>query len=304
MAGNGVQGFTGPGKGINTKEQGDGKRLQELGENAVRRRARDVPYNQRADQPISGYKTAVANREDLTRLDSGGAAGVAAALERQTAAEETRVAGLQGLQNIADFTTMLPEDFQMFLQSQLVDPNGIVPGVGKVLVGSDHPFWDWAAKKEALKMSEEFEAFKFSQIDLTTPEARQFWESRHPELVQKLREGLRKDRLNRATLEDIALFGVQNEKDLWTLYEREKGFSRVPLGSGMETVQGYQTYLSRPLGLPLAPNTLKEFGYAVPANLQHSVAPQTGAWSLLTQVAEWIQGNPKPQGGLPLRNVG
>lgn len=295
--GNGVQGFSGPGKGVNQGQQKEAKYMQNLGETAIRRRARDVPYIQPEDQPISGYNTLGRDRDDLRGLADP------ARTERFIQAETNRLGALQGLQNIADFTTMLPEDFQMFLQSQMVDPNGIVPGVGKVLVGSDHPFWDWAAKKEALRMQEEYEAFKYSQIDLSTPESRQFWESRHPELVRKLREGQRKDRIAKATLEDIGLFGVQDEKDLWVLFEKEKGFSRNPLGTSFVQVDGRPLMAQRPLGATY--NAVRDGPFGLPAGIQNTVLPGSGASSYLTMVVDWLKGSPRPQtGAFPLSNIG
>lgn len=281
-------------------EEAHGKRLQKKAQTDVAQRSRDIPYQQTLDSNVSGYQTTSATRRDLTGLPD------AEKTERASQADISRLAALQGLQNIADFTTMLPEDFRMHLHENLVDENGIVKGIGKVHLTGDHPFWNWAAKKEALRMQEEFEKFKLSQIDLRTPESRAYWEAKQPQLVKKLREGLRKDRENRAILEDIGLHGVQSEKDLWTLFEYEKGFKRIPLGSYQSagTADHGPIIGQRPIGWVQAPvqhGAAQTMGnYATPGDMSKTLnVDNGGAWQFFQTISKYLGGSttqdPRPQ---------
>lgn len=232
--------------GINPSAINEAKSLQTDAEHQVETNARDRPFNRPGDTNISGYNTTLETRRDLRDEVSTGSYGQSVAYGRQSVANRSRVEAVQGLQRLGDMSTLLPDDFRFYLNSEIVGTDGIVPNIGKALVGSDHPFWEYAAKKEALILQEDYEMFKLSQIDLTTPEARQFWETRHPQLTNKLREGLRKQRLERAKLEDIGAFGVQSEKDLWLLYKKERGFDNGILGLGMPYLYG--GVKERPLG--------------------------------------------------------
>jgi hypothetical protein len=182
---------------------------------------RDVPYHQGDANPalpegsISGYKSMLPDA-DVARVSRP------VTEASQLRAKKTVVQAKQGLQTFGNFTTADPFDEEFSIRKEVIDPEtGIIPGIGKVYSGSDDPIWQYAARKQAQQFHDQYKQFIFSQVDLTRPESRVYWEKKFPEYVKSLRDGLRKNRMLRARLEDIGLYGVQNEEDMWLLYLSE-----------------------------------------------------------------------------------
>lgn len=180
-------------------------------------------------QQITGYKMTPTQAEIARPISE----------TQQDNALHSVIEAKQGLQTFGNFTTGDPFDEMVELMKSVgMDQDGIIPGVGKILVKEDHPFWEYGARKNAQEFHDDFKKFIYSQIDLTTPERRAYWEGRFPEYTQSLRAGLRKNRALRARMEDIGLYGVQNETDMWLLYMKEKGvaenekFMEQELGGG------------------------------------------------------------------------
>lgn len=265
--------------GDSAAARNEAKNLESDVERTVEEHGRDVAWNRPVDSPISGYQTTIPQRTDLRQEVASGAAGRIVAAGRENNANISRVTAQQALQRLGNFTTMLPDDFKWYLHQQIVNNAGVVPGVGRALLPSDSPFWEYAAKKEALRVQNDYEMFKMSQIDLTTPEKRQFWETRFPELTQKLRTGVRKQREERAKLEDIGLYGVQNEKDLWLLYKKERGFDNgiLGLGQGMTTGVGKDYVGERQMGAENWPNQSQFGWYSDPLGNPPNVKTQTAS---------------------------
>lgn len=169
-------------------------------------------------------------------------------------AQSTVINARQGLQTFGNFSTADPYDKVVQGMRSVINKDGVIPGIGKVQIRDDSPFWDYVARKKALELQEQFQSFIYNQIDLSSPESREYWESKFPEFTKQLREGLYKNRLIKAKLEDIGLYGARNEKDMWLLYLREKGIG--PHEKGIDTVpsqepgiyQGLGRSIQRPMG--------------------------------------------------------
>lgn len=210
---------------INPPAQMEGAQLEDQILQEAQSSVRDVGYNQpRANveqgadgpdsQQITGYK--VTDQPDLARPITD---------QNRKNALRSVVEARQGLQTLGGYTTADPYDEMVELMKSvgMDSETGIIPGLGKVYVPPDHPYWSYAARKHALQFEQDFKDFMISQIDLTKPESRAYWEARFPQLTNMLRDGLRKNRLLRAQMEDIGLYGVQNIQDMWLLYMKEKG---------------------------------------------------------------------------------
>lgn len=223
---------------------------------------RAAPYNQPPPDVrnqltgITGYKV----------TDDDGMSSRPLTDENRVNAQRTVVRARQGLQTLGEFTTADPYDKVVQTMRSVIGENGVVDGIGKVQVGPDSPFWDYAARKKALEFENEFKGFVYNQIDLSTPESRELWEKRFPDFTEALRSGLYKNRMLRARLEDIGLYGARNEEDMWLLYLQEKGLADKEKyledqeGWGQQGIQGYR---QRPMGerqTSFAPPALQSFG--------------------------------------------
>jgi hypothetical protein len=157
---------------------------------------------------ISGYKVAGASRPlDASQILN---------------AQKTVTTALQGQATLGNFRTADPEDRKYRNMTNITGDDGVVQNQGIRYLDSDDPFWEYVARKKALEFEQHYKAFVFQQIDLSKPEKREFWEKKFPEYTKSLREGLKHERIKKARLEDIGLYGVQNEDDMWLLFEEEK----------------------------------------------------------------------------------
>lgn len=212
----------------------------------------DVPHLQPAADPanqaagITGYK--IADQALVARPLTD---------ENRINALRSVVEARQGLQTFGGFTTADPYDEVMLLMRSVVNNEGIIPGVGKVYLPEDSPFWEYVARKKAMSFHDDYKKFIFSQIDLSSPERRAYWEARFPEYTNSLREGLRKQRALRARMEDIGMYGVQNETDMWLLYMKEKSMAENEKYMQF-TVDG-QYRGQTPMGSPMPEPTLPPF---------------------------------------------
>jgi hypothetical protein len=123
------------------------------------------------------------------------------------------------------FTTPDPEDAYWQRRSQVVSQDGTVPGVGKAIIPPE--YFDYTQRKLNQYLSDQFKTFVFSQIDLETPAAREFWETRFPEYTKEFREGWKRRLGHMARMGDMLINGVQNTEDLWYLFVTEKGLNPV-----------------------------------------------------------------------------
>lgn len=111
-----------------------------------------------------------------------------------------------------------PDDLKYQLVQRYVKDTGIIPGVGKVLIPPDSPFFKYVERKEAEAQREQYKMWLFQQVDLSTPQARAWWEKRFPELTQAVAEAYKMQVADQARLFQLQLTGIQNMDDLWFLY--------------------------------------------------------------------------------------
>lgn len=123
------------------------------------------------------------------------------------------------------FTTPDPEDAYWQRRSQVVNASGDVEGVGKAIVPPE--YFDYAQRKLNQTVSDQFKNFVFQQIDLSTPAAREYWESHFPEYTREFREGWKKRLGHMAKMGDMIINGVQSTEDLFYLFITEKGLNPV-----------------------------------------------------------------------------
>lgn len=131
----------------------------------------------------------------------------------------------QYLNILYPFTTPDPEDAYWQRRSQLVQADGVVPGMGKAIVPPE--YFDYVQRKLNQTVSDEFKTFIFQQIDLSTPAAREWWETRFPEYTNEFRQGWKKRLGHMARMGDMLINGVQSTDDLWYLFITEKGLNPV-----------------------------------------------------------------------------
>lgn len=113
------------------------------------------------------------------------------------------------------------EDRKYTLQSTIVDNQGVVPGYGKAQV--DEKFFRWAQKQQEEAFALAFRNYVYSQIQLNTPEAREFWTQRFPEWTARVYEAHEQQAEMDKRLKLISLHGIRDESDMWLLYLKEKG---------------------------------------------------------------------------------
>jgi len=123
------------------------------------------------------------------------------------------------------FTTPDPEDAFWQRRTQVVDGTGRVPGMGMAVVPPE--YFNYTQRKLNQLVSDQFKNFIFQQIDLTTPAAREFWETRFPEYTNEFRQGWKKRLGHMARMGDLMINGVQSMEDLWYLFITEKGLNPV-----------------------------------------------------------------------------
>jgi hypothetical protein len=123
------------------------------------------------------------------------------------------------------FTTPDPQDAYWQRRSEVVDGHGFVPGTGKAIVPPE--YFDYVQRKSNQLMADEFKKFIFQQIDLTTPAAREWWETRFPEYTREFREGWNKRIGHMARMGNMIINGVQSTDDLFYLFITSKGLNPV-----------------------------------------------------------------------------
>jgi hypothetical protein len=104
--------------------------------------------------------------------------------------------------------------------------SGSLPKLGKVFVPEQ--FWDYAKKKQEQAFQEDFNRFVFSQVDVTTPQGRAYWEKKHPEYTQKVYQAYATKMQIEAKMAEIQIKGFHTEGDLWFAYMyQNKYFDRM-----------------------------------------------------------------------------
>lgn len=160
----------------------------------------------------------------------------------------------------------------------------VIEGVGQVQIKPNSPMWDYFARQQEEQLHADYKKFVFSMIDLSKPEERNYWNKIAPGYLKEKRAAMRQETKERAVLEDIALNGVQTEKDLFLLYKRQQqiqpdraspinysGSLSVPRNSVLGELLGY--FISNDNNAPKQ----QTFSY-IPRNAVTSTAARQPNW--------------------------
>jgi hypothetical protein len=99
---------------------------------------------------------------------------------------------------------------------------GTLPNLGKVILPES--FWGWAKAKQEQAFQEDFNRFVFSQVNVSTPEARAYWEKKFPGYTQQVYDAWALKMQVEAKMAEIQIKGYQNEMDLWFAYQYQNGY--------------------------------------------------------------------------------
>lgn len=100
--------------------------------------------------------------------------------------------------------------------------SGSLPKLGKVFVPEQ--FWAYAQQKQEQAFQEDFNRFVFSQVDVTTPEGRAYWEKKFPGYTDQVYKAWQIKMMTQAKLAEIQIKGFQNEGDLWFAFQYQNGY--------------------------------------------------------------------------------
>lgn len=132
--------------------------------------------------------------------------------------ELVRASGYPGM---IEGTPLTEEDRKFAFRKSVVDAGGHVPGYGKAYV--DEKFFRWAQKQQEEAFAYAFRNYVYSNIQLNTPEAREFWTNRFPDWTKRVYEAHEQQAELDKRLKLISLHGIRDESDMWLLYLKEKG---------------------------------------------------------------------------------
>lgn len=99
-------------------------------------------------------------------------------------------------------------------------PIPAIPGVGTVF--ADDAFFAYAQEQREKQMAIEYDQWRYSQIDCSTPEARAYWQKRDPEYFKYAYENFLKQKGLEADLERIRIFGYNDMSDMWLKFMYDK----------------------------------------------------------------------------------
>lgn len=100
--------------------------------------------------------------------------------------------------------------------------DGVLPKLGKVWVPEQ--YWAYAQRKQEQAFQEDFNRFVFSQVNVNTPEARNYWEKKFPGYTQKVYDAWTAKMQVQAKLAEIQIKGFQSEADLWFAFQYQNGY--------------------------------------------------------------------------------
>lgn len=133
-----------------------------------------------------------------------------------------------------------PQDPRYTIRQQLVGPDGQIPGVGQAFATEE--YFDYIQRKYDQYLQDDLKSFIFQQIDLSTPQGRQWWETHFPEYTKELQTAWEMELDYNKRLGLMQVNGVQSMEDMWILFCRQKGLDK---------------FATRYLGIPPTANTLE-----------------------------------------------
>jgi hypothetical protein len=158
----------------------------------------------------------------------------------------------------------------------------VIEGVGQVQIQPNSPVWDYFAREQQEQFHADFKKFIFSMIDLSKPEERNYWNKIAPAYLKEKRAAMRQETKERAVLEDIALNGVQTEKDLFLLYKRQQQLQKdraSPINSSGDTPVPRNSLLGEVFAWFVSLGGRDEtMNYANRASAQTIIPPRQANW--------------------------
>lgn len=155
-----------------------------------------------------------------------------------------------------------PQDFQYALQKELVNTQGIVPGVGQALVGPE--YFEYATRKDQQQQLLNYRQFAMQQADLSTPEKTAWWFEKFPWMAKDRTDLIDSVSELQKKFAHMQVRGIQSEEDMLLSYLEHSGYIKVPkepvhlLGTNESLIAGsYQAGFFSPLVKPIpafAPN--------------------------------------------------
>lgn len=116
-----------------------------------------------------------------------------------------------------------PDDVKFAIREKFVAKDGTVAGVGKAF---ETP--DWQAYIQRKRVADEYAQFRqfvYSQVDMTTPAKRIWWETRFPQEIQAFKYGQQLQLADMVRTANLQIDGVQSEEDLYFLFKQAKGYN-------------------------------------------------------------------------------
>jgi hypothetical protein len=115
------------------------------------------------------------------------------------------------------------------LQQKLTDQSGVVPNIGQAIVDKD--FFEYQRRKSEQAELARFKVWFYKQMDLSTPEKRNFWETKFPEVFDDRKKLMEQqfDVAKRMAL--INIFGPRTMDDFVFMYLVQEGKIEIPKGA-------------------------------------------------------------------------
>lgn len=162
-------------------------------------------------------------------------------------------------------STTDPEDQKWAMREKIVQQDGTVANIGKAIAPSE--YFDYAQRKENADLLFQFQQFVLQQVDLSTPEAANWWYTKFP----WIREAKLKELHQQADLQkryaEIAITGPQNEEDFLLIWMRKNGLIKVsdqPLerlwADESITSRSYRDGFFSPLAKQIPPTDIRRGG--------------------------------------------
>lgn len=124
------------------------------------------------------------------------------------------------------YTTDPQRDRRYNLRQQLVEPNGVVPGVGLATVGED--YFDYISDKAKQTQLAQFRAWLLGEvIDTSTPEKAEYWKGKFPELFKDKQDLLERQMDLHKQFALIQLRGPQDMDDFYLIWAKQQGLVKL-----------------------------------------------------------------------------
>lgn len=119
-----------------------------------------------------------------------------------------------------------PRDNSMAFGASIIDESGVIPGVGmKMATQSDV---DYFYKKTLDAKEAGFRAWFLQNINVSTPEAQDYWLRKYPEVFEEKKQLMMKQLKAQETMARINITGFENLDDFRFIYAVQNGEIAIP----------------------------------------------------------------------------